>query len=635
MILSRKVLGLFLPMVILIVAIFTWSNINAQQNLLQQQQKELDKNFVRSSAVLFRESLILEDYPQIQKYSIYLMETHPRILEIEVKNQNSSSIVKQTAKNQSSHSASKFVKDIKIDPLASEILGSLHLKITDEISANYLSETFKINLIHSAILVSLVVLLIHFLLKVTFLSRLNKMISFLNKGELPSQELIEHEADELSLLGKSLHSLKEKTVEQNSQIDEAQNDLAELNKDLTDLNNHLEDSVQKRTNELQSKNEELQKAQETILQSQAMQNQFLANISHEIRNPINSIIGFSELISQISQEQKVRDFSTTILKGGQSLLRLVNDLLDLAKMESNQFQLEYEAASLYEIATVTSNLLQQDFDHKGITLKLNFDENIPSLVCIDAMRLQQVLTNLLSNALKFTQKGEVCLSFLHQQSDSDHSLTITITDTGEGIAKDQQEKIFERFTQQDSQNYRQYGGSGLGLTISKKLIDLMGGTLSLTSELGKGSCFEIKLKLYDHQELPSPQHKEINCDFSAEHILVVDDNPDNALVIKELLQSKNIHVHSARSAKTGLAILEQHNIDLIIMDLMMPEISGLEATKMIRKHNKYKDTPILSFSCDIASQTALEFATLCDGPLKKPLTNQELLQTLQRSLPKS
>ena len=364
--------------------------------------------------------------------------------------------------------------------------------------------------------------------------------------------------------------------------------------------------------------------------------EFLANMSHEIRTPLNAVIGFSELLSALVTEPKQKNYLASIQSSGNSLLTLINDILDLSKIEAGRLELQYEAVNLYNLLEELTAIFAIKIAEKKLNYQVDIDKRIPTTLMLDEVRLRQILLNLLGNAIKFTDQGEIKLSVhsLHQ-TEQVMDLSITVADTGIGIPPDQQEVIFESFRQQDGQLTRKYGGTGLGLAITKRLVEMMNGHIAVASCLGQGSVFTITIQgiqiiNYKFSTNPDNAFDFNTITFEKAQILVVDDIEINRCLIKEWLFNTNLEVVEAETGIEALSLVEQYHPDLILMDIRMPGIDGYETTRRLKANPTTKTIPIIALTAS-ATRTAND-TQLFDGYLLKPIHTQSLFTELSRYL---
>jgi signal transduction histidine kinase/CheY-like chemotaxis protein len=375
----------------------------------------------------------------------------------------------------------------------------------------------------------------------------------------------------------------------------------------------------------------LRQAQEATLAKA----EFLANMSHEIRTPLNAVLGFSQLLQSAALDGVYRDYLSNLKVAGQSLLRILNDVLDYSKMEAGKLEIVKEPFDLMDLLDSVSGLFSFQLMEKGLPLRVQVDTNVPRHLVGDALRLRQVLINLVGNALKFTERGEISVH-IERLAEAGQSLTLrlTVTDTGIGMSQEQVARLFADFTQADSSITRRFGGTGLGLSICRRLVELMGGDILVHSEPGQGSRFSFSVELDQAGAAAGDAGAlaEAAPDLSAlrgAHVLLVEDNPVNLVLSRAFLQDMGVTVATAGDGLEALAQARGHAFDAILMDLQIPEIDGLEATRRIRALLGAKAPPIIALSAaDMATKLdAVRQAGMVDH-VSKPILQDQLGATL-------
>jgi signal transduction histidine kinase len=372
------------------------------------------------------------------------------------------------------------------------------------------------------------------------------------------------------------------------------------------------------------------KAEETA----KIKSEFLANMSHEIRTPMNGIIGMSYLALQTKLNDKQKDFIEKIDNSAKNLLGIINNILDISKIEAGKLTLEKIDFELHEVIDDSINLLSFKMEEKNLNLKLDYEDNISTLYHGDSLRLSQILNNLLSNAVKFTSQGTISL-FVSKVNQN--RFQFKIKDTGRGLTKEEQKNIFKAFIQADGTSSRQYEGTGLGLTISKQLVEMMNGKIWVESSYNHGSTFifEVELKeLIDKHITPfKPKLTQID-DFSKDmsllagkRILVAEDNLINQEIILGLLESSRIIIDIAQNGEEAVNLHQKNNYSLILMDIQMPVLDGYEAAKIIRKNDK--KIPIIAVTASAMKEDVERtIESGMNDHLNKPIDVTKLYQTL-------
>jgi signal transduction histidine kinase len=349
---------------------------------------------------------------------------------------------------------------------------------------------------------------------------------------------------------------------------------------------------------------------------------FLATMSHEVRTPLNGVLGMTELLARTPLEPDQKSMLETIHSSGEGLLQVLNDILDTAKLDAGKIALETLPYDPAELAESVCHLMRTQVQGRPVVLLTQADPSLPPSVSGDPARLRQVLLNLVGNALKFTEQGQVVVAL----SWSEERLSVSVRDTGIGISEQAQITIFEPFRQAESGTTRQYGGTGLGLTICRRLVSLMGGELDLQSTLGQGSCFTLSLSAPELDPLIK-SHMGARVGPLPAVVLVVEDNPVNLLVTLRMLDTLGCACLTAANGEEALEMVAEHDIDLILMDCRMPVMDGFEATRRLRAQAHFM--PILALTAGVTEdERRVCDAAGMDAVLPKPLT----LATLRDAL---
>lgn len=390
-----------------------------------------------------------------------------------------------------------------------------------------------------------------------------------------------------------------------------------------------------------------EKEKQMALAASESKSKFLANMSHEIRTPINTVIGMNEMILRESKDETINEYALNVKSASQMLLGLVNDILDFSKIEAGKIQLVEED---YHISSVIKDTIlnnEERLSNKDLLLNLDIDEGLPKVLCGDELRIKQILNNLLSNAAKYTERGSVTLTVKGIREEDTFNLFIAVKDTGIGIKQEDIEQLFDSFQRLELKKNRSIEGSGLGLNITNQLVRIMGGTIKVESEYGKGSCFTVQIpqQVVDDTPLGKFNQSWVEEDFAGQdddylyapkaNVLAVDDNSMNLKVIKALLRRSEVKLDLAESGTECLQMTKNKKYDIILMDHMMPEPDGIQTLHMIRKdmENMNRTTKMVVFTANAIEGCKEQY--LKEGfvdYLSKPVKVEALEKVLKRHL---
>ncbi len=394
--------------------------------------------------------------------------------------------------------------------------------------------------------------------------------------------------------------------------------------------------------------EELQKQRDIADRANEAKSRFLASMSHEIRTPINAVLGMDEMILRESTEKPIRAYASDIMSAGRTLLSLINDILDLSKVEEGRMEIipvQYDLSSLINDLV---NMIRERALKKGLKINVKADEHTPHLLIGDEIRIRQCVMNILTNAVKYTEEGEVTMTVSFEKKDQDHILlSFTVEDTGIGMKEEDMENLFSPYKRIEEKRNRSIEGTGLGMSITRQLLDLMGSSLKVKSEYGKGSVFsfEIEQEVVRWDEIGdyavkfndlAGQRHEYHELFHAPdaRILVVDDTEMNLTVIQSLLKKTRIRIDTAASGRDALRLAADTSYDVIFIDHMMPDMDGIETLKHIRKSGESRDVPAVALTANaVSGAREMYLEAGFSDYLSKPVDGEKLERMLSEMLP--
>ena len=452
---------------------------------------------------------------------------------------------------------------------------------------------------------------------------------------------------ELIIANKNLAFQNEEKEKRANELAIANIELAFQNKEKVKRADELEIKVEERTEELTEINKKLVEAKSEADQANMAKSEFLANMSHEIRTPMNAVLGYTELLGSTVIDQTQKNYINSIKSSGKSLLKLINDILDLSKIEAGKLEMEYDYVDTYSFFSEFERIFSLKVTEKGLKFILDITSETPQGVYIDEARMRQIVFNLIGNAIKFTSEGKITLkvytenpqivNYSKEKTKEVIDLIIEVKDTGIGISKKMQESVFEPFVQEIDNKH--YGGTGLGLAITRRLTALMGGTIRLQSKLGKGSTFTLRFPEISYLREFSNTIIDIQIDpskiiFEKAVILIADDVEHNRSYLKDALKNTKLKIFEAEDGFAAYQLAREIVPDLIIADLRMPKLDGFQLLDKIMADKKLKNVPVIAYSASVlkAQKERIRNSDFA-GLLIKPVKITELYIALMNILP--
>ncbi len=381
-------------------------------------------------------------------------------------------------------------------------------------------------------------------------------------------------------------------------------------------------------------------AEDAALQASRAKSDFLANMSHEIRTPMNSVLGFAELLDNMINDPEQKSYLKSIRTSGRALMEIINDILDLSKIEARKMAIKPEPLSIKGLFVEMDNLFKARIAQKNLQFSFQLAEDFPPYVNMDPVRLRQVLINLIGNALKFTEKGSIRLLCHDVQIDEETNsidFTLTVADTGMGVPLDQQQGIFNKFEQQEGLDNARYGGTGLGLSICRSFTELMGGSISVKSSPGQGSDFSVaftNIPIAEENIVQEASGSMSVSQFKPANVLIADDVKDNRRLVTGHFKGSSVQFYEAGNGREALELLLQVPMDMVFMDLRMPVLNGYETITAMKQNEASQHIPVVAFTASVMGEDLEKVNQYgFDAYLRKPVSRQELLRVAAQFLP--
>ena len=455
--------------------------------------------------------------------------------------------------------------------------------------------------------------------------------------ETRHHELVQHQR-QLEIRHEELRKSKLRIEDQAAQMS-SQNKEMEIQRREMERQRRL---LAKANEALEESSERAERFAQDAQQATSAKSRFLANMSHEIRTPMNAIIGFTDLLARRIEEPELRQYVSRIQSSGRSLLTLINDILDLSKVEAGKLDIVPAPMDLRAVMDDMPMMFGEKAERKGLTLSVHSDASLPSTLVMDEARVRQILINLIGNAIKFTETGSVNVQARTDRFEGDlpneRTVLIRVADTGVGISDEDKEHIFGAFDQSRGQSVSEYGGTGLGLAITKKLITLMGGSIYLDSTKGQGSIFIVRIPRVPVMEKPSRKKSRASVDterirFHEATVLVAEDKEQNRELISRMLELSGLRCTCVTNGQEVVDILQSESFGALLVDLQMPVMDGITLVRHLDETGTRPKAPIIAFSASVVGKEADTFRALTDDFLAKPVTRADLVTILMKHLP--